>query len=71
MGVSGKYGKVSIPKVGDDEPIFVLRAQDKLAAAAIEMYRSLTASHNSTVAEGLQKEIDAFRNWKGRKKIPD
>jgi len=33
MAVSGKYGKVSIPKIGDDEPIFILRAQDNLAAS--------------------------------------
>lgn len=30
MAISGKYGKLSIPKVGADEPVFILRAQDKL-----------------------------------------
>jgi hypothetical protein len=38
MGVCGKYGKINVPKVGEDEPIFILRAQDKLAVYAIEMY---------------------------------
>ncbi len=71
MAVSGKYGKVSIPKIGDDEPIFILRAQDKLAVAAIEMYRALVSSHGSPLTESLQKEIDAFRSWTGAKKIPD
>ena len=42
MAVSTKYGKLSIPKVGDDEPVFILRAQDKLAEAAIEMYKALS-----------------------------
>jgi hypothetical protein len=71
MALSGKYGKVDIPKIGEDEPVFILRAQDKLAEPAIEMYRSLTASHSSPLAEVLQKEIDAFRRWSGPKKMPD
>lgn len=61
MAVSGKYGKLSIPKIGDDEPIFILRAQGKLTVAAVEMYQALAASHGSPVAEALQKENDAFR----------
>ncbi len=71
MAVSGKYGKISIPKVGDSEPVFILRAQDKLAQPAIEMYRSLAESHGAKLTPGLQKEIDAFKQWKGNKKIPD
>jgi hypothetical protein len=71
MGVCGKYGKINIPKIGENEPIFILCAQDKLAVYAIEMYRSLAASHGSPLADGLQKEIDAFKKWKGPKKIPD
>jgi len=71
MAVSGKYGKLSIPKVGDDEPVFILRAQDKLAEATIEMYRALIASHGSSLADSVQREIDAFRRWSGSKKIPD
>lgn len=71
MAVSGKYGKVNIPKIGEDEPVFILRAQDKLAESAIEMYRALVASHGSPLAEDLQKEIDAFRRWSGPRKIPD
>lgn len=71
MGICGKYGKISIPKIGEDEPIFVLRAQDKLAVYAIEMYRSLAASHGSPLVASIQKDIDAFNNWKGPKKIPD
>lgn len=41
MAISGKYGKVTIPKIGADEPVFILRAQDSLAGPAIEMYRLL------------------------------
>jgi len=71
MAVSGKYGKIDIPKIGEDEPVFILRAQDKLAESAIEMYRALVASHGSPVADKLRKEIDSFRRWSGQKKIPD
>ena len=70
MAVSGKYGKVSIPKVGADEPVFVLRAQDKLAGTAIEMYRALAASHGRPLADSLEKEIEAFTKWP-TKKMPD
>ncbi len=71
MAVSGKYGTINIPKIGANEPVFILRAQDKLAEAAIQMYRALAASHGSRVAEGLEKEIDSFRKWSGKRKVPD
>jgi len=71
MAQSGKYGKLSIPKIGENEPVFILRAQDKLAEPAIEMYRILASSHGCRIAGGVQKEIDNFRQWKGAKKLPD
>jgi len=71
MAISGKYGKVTIPRIGENEPVFILRAQDRLAAAAIEMYRSLAASHGVPLAGSLQKEIETFRQWKGTTKLPD
>jgi hypothetical protein len=71
MAVSGKYGKVFISKIGEEEPIFILRAQDQLAAQTIEMYRDLAAKNGLPLAESLQKEIEAFRNWGGLKRMPD
>jgi hypothetical protein len=71
MAVSGKYGKISIPRVGNDEPVFVLRVQDKLAPPAIGMHRTLVSSHGFPVAGDIQKVIDSFKDWKGRTKIPD
>ena len=71
MAISGKYGRVEIPKVGAEEPVFILRAQDMLAETAIEMYRLLAASHGSRLAEDAKKEVEAFRAWPGKKKIPD
>jgi hypothetical protein len=71
MALSGKYGKIHISRLGEDEPVFILRAQDQLAAPTIEMYKALAASHGSPVIETIQKEIDAFKAWPGLKKIPD
>ena len=70
MAISGKYGKLDIPKVGVDEPVFILRAQDKLAETAIEMYRALAASHGRPLANSLQKEIQTFNRWPTQK-MPD
>jgi hypothetical protein len=71
MAVSSKYGKVIISKIGEDEPVFSLRAQDKLAVHAIAMYRALAASHGAAVSKGTEREIESFRNWKGARKLPD
>jgi hypothetical protein len=71
MAISAKYGKLTIPKVGDDEPVFILRAQDKLAESAIAMYQALAASHGARVTNDIHKEIESFRNWKGTRKLPD
>lgn len=35
MAISTKYGKVDIGNIGEEEPVFILRAQDKLAEAAL------------------------------------
>jgi hypothetical protein len=71
MAVSGKYGKIEILKIGEEEPVFILRAQDRLAQGLIEIYKVLVASHGSANAEQLDKEIARFRQWDGPKKIPD
>jgi hypothetical protein len=71
VAISGKYGKVDIPKIGTDEPVFILRAQDKLAEATIGIYRLLANTHHLKLTDSLQKEIDAFNKWSGMKKLPD
>jgi hypothetical protein len=68
MALSGKYGKLDIPKIGKDEPVFILRAQDKLAEQTIEIYKVLVSAHNQAMAKDLQKEIG---QWRGAKKTPD
>ncbi len=71
MAISGKYGKIKIPKIGEEDPVFILRAQDALAQGTIEIYKILAASHNSPLANQLQKEVDAFKQWSGKRKMPD
>ena len=71
MATSTKYGKFDMPKVREDEPVFVLRAQDELAGPTLEMYKILAASHGATVAKTIDQEIEQFRQWKGPRKLPD
>ncbi len=71
MAISGKYGRLNIPPIADDEPVFIIRAQDRLAEPTIEMYRLLAASHGCQIAEELKEEIHRFRSWKGKKKMAD
>lgn len=71
MAVSGKYGKVDIPGVEQDEPVFILRAKDKLAAPTLRIYRELAESHLSPVIGGMDDEIRRFQEWGGLKELPD
>ena len=71
MAISGKYGKLDIPKIGEDEPVFVLRAQDRLAQGVVEIYKVLAALHGSELAQQLDEEIERFKKWSGPKKMPD
>ena len=71
MALSGKYGKLDIPKIASEEPVFILRAQDALAATAIGMYQLLAESHGRPLSVELDKQIEAFRKWQGSRKMPD
>lgn len=71
MALSGKYGKLNIPGIADGEPVFILRAQDRLAGKAVRMYQLLAESHGSPLAAELDKVVDSFRKWPGSRKMPD
>jgi len=62
---------LNIPRVGGEDLVFILRAQDKLAESTIEMYRLLAASHGCQVVQTLHQEIENFRKWPGDRKMPD
>ena len=73
MAVSGKYGHLNIPGIGDNEPVFVLRAQDKLAKPLIKIYHELVNSHgcHREFREGILEEHKRFDMWGGVPKLPD
>lgn len=70
MAMSRTYGKLDIPMIGENEPVFILRGQDSLAQSAIEMYRLLAEAHGCQVAQALAEEIGNFRQWPGERKLP-
>jgi hypothetical protein len=57
MAISEKYGKLSISKIGENEPVFILRAQDVLAANALEVYRLFASSQQLPIAKSLEMDI--------------
>jgi len=61
MALSRTYGKLEIPMIGENEPVFILRGQDILAQSAIEMYRLLAEAHGCQVAEALTGEMSNFQ----------
>jgi len=71
MALSEKYGRVKVPGLEEDEPVFIIRAQDKLGEPAIQMYRLLAEAHGCTVGKGIEKVIGDFRRWSGDRKLPD
>jgi len=71
VAISGKYGKVTIPRIGEDEPVFILRAQDRFAQGMIEIYKVIASFHDSPLGTELDREIERFRAWTGRRKMPD
>jgi hypothetical protein len=67
-----KHNSVSLEKARDDEPIFVLRAQDRLAADAVRHWADRAEQAGSTAAKVAEaREIaDAMDRWPARK-LPD
>ncbi len=75
MSMDRKYGKVMTEhgNIPDDEPVFVLRAQDRLAVVALEAYVAtcracleVKTNHSNLVDDA----ISAFKQW-DVKKTPD
>jgi len=66
-----KYGDVDIKGVPENEPIFILRAQDAFAIHVLKVYRGLRESSGDTDGErSVNHSIDAFKSWMF-KKVPD
>lgn len=57
--------------IPEDEPVVLLRAQDKLAIPALEYYAQLCEEHQSPeVAKRIRTHIEEMQLWPV-KKIPD
>lgn len=65
-------GKGCLGKAADDEPVFILRAQDMLSADLVDMWAtqaSLVGCHNDKVREARDL-AQQMREWP-RRKNPD
>ena len=71
MEISAEFGKLNIPKVGDQEPVFILHAQDKLTELAIAIYQALAVSPGAGVGNDIHEEMESFGNRKGTNKPMD
>lgn len=70
MAFSERYGKLNIPSIGRDEPVFILRASDRLAGDAIKMYKLLAEAHGCDLGEAIERQIRIFNEWNGLKAFP-
>ena len=71
MEISAEFGKLIIPKVGDEEPVFIRRAQDKLTELAIAMYQALAVSPGVDVGNDIHEGMESFGNRKDTNQPPD
>jgi hypothetical protein len=70
MAVSERYGKLDIPSIGKEEPIFILRARDRLAGDAIKMYKLLAEAYGCDLGGVVERQIRTFNEWAGEKALP-
>lgn len=67
MALEGKYGNVSVElgSIPDDEPVFLLRAQDMLAVPAIREYLDLCTRAGCVEEhlDGIGVAIGRFARW--------
>lgn len=65
-------GKGPLGKAADDEPVFILRAQDELSADLVELWAiraKMLGCHNDKVNEAYALAED-MRAWPGQR-VPD
>ena len=67
-----KHNSVSLMKADDSEPIFVLRAQDSLAAAVVRFWadQAEKAGANAAKIAEAREVADAMERWPSRR-LPD
>lgn len=73
MGTDSKYGRVTAEKkeIPEGEPVFLLRAQDRLAAQAVRHYARLRQkAGDEKGAKECRRIAQAMSDWP-KKKMPD
>lgn len=65
MAQDSKYGKIDIEGIPDDEPIFILRAQDKAAPQTINQYaeNAIRAGSPTEHAAAARRVSSTMREW--------
>jgi hypothetical protein len=71
-----KYGSIDIPGIPEDEPVFVLRAQDKAAMGTLFAYSQVCAAAGAGPDHqaGIRAAHQVFLDWAvatGGTKVPD
>lgn len=78
--MEGKYGRLRCAdgetKWDDEEPLFLLRGQDRLAPMILRLYAQIAESHGRyDVYDGVMQQHDRMIRWQGehqlRIKLPD
>lgn len=67
------YNRIQDPegKIPADEPVVLLRGQDKLAIEALEVYVMLCEQHQAEeVAAKIREHLKLMKAWP-KKKVPD
>jgi hypothetical protein len=71
MAIEAKYGKIDIPGIPENEPVFIMRAQDAFAGYVLEQYANLREGAGDFDGASDVMEVRAsFQDWP-TKKIPD
>lgn len=65
MAIDAKYGDIDIEGIPDDEPVFVIRAQDAVAVQTINQYAD-NATRNGSPSEhhsSARRQAARFKEW--------
>lgn len=61
MAIDSKYGKLDIPGLGEDEPIFIIVGHDKACVQAVNDYADLAYPDSfNTIAQGSRSPDPEF-----------
>ena len=67
MAIDNKYGQVTVEhgSIGEDEPVFVIRAKDEAAVDAIMDYFDTARTHGAVFSNDVRDEvIGQFMAWR-------